>query len=244
MSQIKTPGDIKKLGTILTVWAHPDDESFLAAGVIATAIKNGQNVTCVTATKGEEGVQDVKRWPKKHLGEIRRHELEAALRVMGVKKHHWLDYYDGQCADVDQKQAIKTVTKYIDTYKPDSILTFGPDGWTGHPDHRAVSHWVSEAVKVCQIKPEVYHVVCTNEFYEKYLKPADERAGIFFNIDKPPIIEDGSCDICFTLTDDVCEQKYKALQAQPSQTKRYFGLFGESFLMKTLSQECFKKIQN
>jgi LmbE family N-acetylglucosaminyl deacetylase len=42
-----TPGT---WGTILSIWAHPDDETYLAGGVMAAASANGQRVVCVTAT--------------------------------------------------------------------------------------------------------------------------------------------------------------------------------------------------
>lgn len=239
--RITNQDDIRKLGTILTVWAHPDDESFLAAGIIAAAVKNGQNVICVTATRGEEGVRDTKRWPRKRLGEIREKELAAATKILGVKNCHILDYHDGACADVPLAEAAQKVADLIATHHPDTILTFGPDGWTGHPDHQSMSRWVAAAAKMATKKPAIYHVASTNEFYEKYLRLADEQGNIFFNIDHPPLFDDADCDICYTLPDAICEQKYQALLAQPSQTKTYFGLFGESFLMKTLSLECFVK---
>ena len=57
------------------VWAHPDDETMSSAGIMLSAIKNGQRVICLTATKGEEGSQDEKKWPKSKLANIREKEL-------------------------------------------------------------------------------------------------------------------------------------------------------------------------
>lgn len=241
MNQIKTSEDIKKLGTILTVWAHPDDESFLAAGIIATAVSNGQKVACITATKGEEGVQNEQRWPHEHLGEIRKSELMDALKIIGVDHHHWLDYHDGECARADAHEAVDKIVEYINLYKPDTILTFGPDGWTGHPDHQTVSAWVSTAVGKINQKPNIFHVIGSNENYEKYLKLADEKANIFYNIEKPPLFAEDDCDICFDLPEDICEQKCRALAAMPSQTEALFGLFDKPFIKKAWSQECFSK---
>ena len=141
MSQIKTSEDIKKLGTILTVWAHPDDESFLAAGIIASAISNGQKVACITATKGEEGVQDEKRWPHKHLGEIRKSELMEALKIIVVANHHWLDYHDGECSNANVHKADSKIVEYIKCYNPNTIVTYAPYVWTGHHDTQTVSRW-------------------------------------------------------------------------------------------------------
>lgn len=109
MKSIKTPKDIRKLGTILSVWAHPDDESFLAAGVMATAARQGQKVICVTATRGENGSYDESRWPVHAIGKIRSKEMVAALNVLGIEHHHWLGYKDGMCADIDQAEVLKTI---------------------------------------------------------------------------------------------------------------------------------------
>ena len=50
--------DIRELGTIVSVWAHPDDEAYLCGGIMATATAAGSRVVCVTATRGELGVTD------------------------------------------------------------------------------------------------------------------------------------------------------------------------------------------
>ena len=55
--------DIVALGTILSIWAHPDDEAFLAGGIMAMAVDEGSRVVCVTATRGEAGSTDPERFP-------------------------------------------------------------------------------------------------------------------------------------------------------------------------------------
>ena len=52
--------------------------------------------------------------------------------------HRWLDYPDGGCAAVDAEEAVARIAAIIDEVRPDTVLTFGPDGGTGHPDHIAV----------------------------------------------------------------------------------------------------------
>lgn len=51
------------LGTILSVWAHPDDETFVAGGIMAAAVANGQRVVTVSFTAGERGTDDADTWP-------------------------------------------------------------------------------------------------------------------------------------------------------------------------------------
>ena len=90
----RTP--IDELGTILSIWAHPDDETYLAAGVMAAAADRGQRVVCVSVTVGEHGTNDPARWPPARLGPVRRWEATAAMAVLGVGEHRFLDLPDGQ----------------------------------------------------------------------------------------------------------------------------------------------------
>ena len=63
------------LGTILSIWAHPDDETYLAGGLMAAAADAGQRVVCVSATAGEQGTSDPRTWPPERLGAARRRGL-------------------------------------------------------------------------------------------------------------------------------------------------------------------------
>src|SRR3954463_15396505 len=66
--------DATRLGNVLGIWAHPDDEAFLSAGLMAAVRDAGNRVVCVTATSGELGTDDPIRWPPHRLGAVRRHE--------------------------------------------------------------------------------------------------------------------------------------------------------------------------
>lgn len=238
MRIIKTAEEIIQLGVILSVWAHPDDETFSCAGIMAAAVQNGQQVACVTATRGEKGVQDESRWPASKLGEIRELELAEALKVIGVTDHQFLNYPDGGCNQVRLEEGAEAIARHIDRVKPDSILTFGSDGMTGHPDHQAVSSWVDAAVKDMPIPPIVYHAVELRENYERYLRSADEEFNIYFNIEQPPLCECSDCDICLSMTDMLCEKKCAALRAMPSQTERIMESFGDE-AKKIFCREAF-----
>lgn len=239
MQQIVTTDDVKKLGTILSVWAHPDDETFTAGGILAAAVKNGQQVLCVTATKGEKGVQDESRWPASRLAEIRTKEMEASLRELGVRDHLWLGYHDGECADADPRAAAEAVAELIEWYKPDTILTFGPDGLTGHPDHQTVSLWVQRAVAQSDTKLQVYHVVYDHRQYEQFLIPLHRKINLFFNTDKPPITEARICDIALRLPPPIFDQKMRALAAQPSQMERVLQAVPKDAQQGTFGTEYF-----
>lgn len=201
------------------VWAHPDDEIFAMAGVYALAHAAGQKTVCITATRGEEGVQDELRWPRANLAEIRTKEMSKAAEIIGIEHHHWLDYADGSCRDINIDEAALRIAEFIDKYQPDTIMTFGPDGMTGHDDHKTVSLWTDHAVELAVKKPTIYHVVVTEETYAE-LKQADEEFDMFFNTDRPCICSSVDCSLLFELDDETLDKKMKALEAMPSQTER------------------------
>ena len=64
---ITSASDVAELGTILGIWAHPDDEAYLSGGLMALARDAGPRVVCVTATRGELGTPDPATWPPDRL---------------------------------------------------------------------------------------------------------------------------------------------------------------------------------
>ncbi len=241
MSQkpLTTPDDIKQLGTILSFWAHPDDETFACAGIMATAVKNGQKVICVTATRGEEGVQDESRWPREQLAQIRSRELKDALKILGISAHFFLKYHDGLLDRVELEDGARQVRNFIRKYQPDTILTFGPEGWTGHPDHQSVSHWVTHALKTLKNPPKRYNWVLLEDNYQNYMRDADKQFHIYFNIDKPPLVGTKKCDLCFSCDDALCAKKCAALAAMPSQMERIMQHYDEKTLFEMFRPEAF-----
>ena len=84
--------------TLMTVHAHPDDETIGTGGVMARAVADGRRVVLVTCTRGELGeiVDPELDTPENHrrLGEIRAAELEAAMGALGVTEWENLGYRD------------------------------------------------------------------------------------------------------------------------------------------------------
>lgn len=239
MQRVTAIDDIKNLGAILGIWAHPDDETFTMAGIMAAAVQNGQKVAIITATRGEAGVQDESRWPAAQLADIRTRELSKALKILGVTEHHWLDYHDGRCVKVDQSEAVSRIAGLIRRYSPDSILTFGPDGMTGHDDHKTVSEWAGLAARQAGSPAVIYHAIQTYEQYENMVE-ADRELNVFFNTNRPRMCEDCDCDVCFCLDDELFKLKIKALKAMPSQTEAMLKKFSH-VLPKSVGTEAFVK---
>ena len=111
MSTEETPAANHATGTVLGVWAHPDDECYLSAGLMARATQDGERVVCVTATFGELGITDESRWPADRLADIRRDELAQSLAILGVQEHHWLGLPDGGCADADAEAMVRKLAE-------------------------------------------------------------------------------------------------------------------------------------
>ena len=137
--------------TLMTVHAHPDDETIGTGGAMAKAAEAGHRVVLVTGTRGELGeivVPDMDT-PDNHrrLGEIRAGELERAMGVLGVTEWENLGYRDSGMigtdgnrdprsfwqADLDE--AAGRLTWLVRRYQPDVMTTYNEFGGYGHPDH-------------------------------------------------------------------------------------------------------------
>lgn len=233
--------DVEQLGTILGVWAHPDDEAYLMSGVMALAADRGQHVACVTATIGEAGeTSDPHRWPRERLVEIRRDELAAALRTLGVHDHECFDLPDGGLAALDpdgEDGPVARLSATIERVRPETIITFGPDGMTGHPDHRTVSAWVDAALAGTADggrDTRVLWATKTQDWAETFLAVNDD---VF--PDTPPPVADADRTLVLHLDDATLERKLQALEAHASQTTSLRDHLGRESYREWVREEAF-----
>jgi LmbE family N-acetylglucosaminyl deacetylase len=126
---------------LLVILAHPNDESFAAGGTLAKYAHQDVQVILLCATRGEAGIPRVK--PKK-AGDTREHEPRQAAEHLGIEVH-FLGYPDGELAQTKPEALLETIACWIDLVQPQVILTFGPEGVSGHPDHITISHVVTQA---------------------------------------------------------------------------------------------------
>ncbi len=137
---------------LMAVLAHPDDESLGFGGTLARYAADGVDVFVLTATRGERGGyqghwRDDPRHPgPSALASIREAELRAAADALGVREVSILDYGDGQLDSADAQQAIAEIAGHLRRIRPDVVITFGPDGAYGHPDHIAISQFTTAAI--------------------------------------------------------------------------------------------------
>jgi LmbE family N-acetylglucosaminyl deacetylase len=135
----------------MAMLAHPDDESLGVGGTLAKYAAEGVEVSLVTATRGESGRFRGHRTPPEHpgadaLAAIREAELRAAAATLGVGDLSLLDYRDGELDRADPQTLTALLAGHLRRVRPHVVITFGPDGAYGHPDHVAISQSATAAV--------------------------------------------------------------------------------------------------
>jgi len=133
---------------LMCIFAHPDDESLGTGGTLARYGVEGVKTGLVTATRGEQGWNGPSgEYPgPEALGKIREGELRAAAAVLGLNDLAFLDYQDGQLAQVDPLEAVEKLVGHLRRFRPQVVITFDPFGGYGHPDHIAVCQWSTAAI--------------------------------------------------------------------------------------------------
>lgn len=240
MSRAALAGDgpVGALGTVLGVWAHPDDEVFLSGGVMAAARDAGQRVVCVTATRGEHGTDDPVAWPPNRLAARRERELEASLAVLGVHEHHFLGVEDGRCASGPSPATVERLTAIIHQVRPDTILTFGPDGLTGHEDHQVVSRWATAARALAAADADLLYATTTAEHADRWQR-LHARLGVYLVPGLP--LRRTPAELAFELRLDaeLLDRKVAALRAQTSQTAGLIEQVGNERFREWVAVESF-----
>ena len=215
------------------MWAHPDDEAYLSGGLLALARDGGQRAVCVTATRGEAA--DPEAGPAERLAALRTGELAAALAILGVTEHQWLDQPDGGCAEVDPTGPVGRLVALLDDVRPDTVITFGPDGFTGHPDHRTVSAWVDLALGASGVSPRLLHAVAPAEQVDPAL---DEDFGVFA-LGRPRECAGDEPVLRLPVTGAILDRKVDALVRQVSQTGGLVAAVGPARFRAWVSSENF-----
>jgi len=139
---------------LMCILAHPDDESLGTGGILAKYAQEGVETYLVTATRGEHGwAGDMTTYPgPEQLGQRREAELNAAAAVLRIKQVDFLDYIDGKLDQANAIEAVAQIVRLIRRIQPHVVVTFGPDGGYGHPDHIAISQFTTAAI-LCAADP-------------------------------------------------------------------------------------------
>lgn len=137
---------------LMVVLAHPDDEVLSVGGSMAKAAAAGHSVQLVCATRGEEGEIHKPEVSRDELAATREDELRCSAEALGVEEVVFLGYRDSGMAgtpsnehpdalmQAPRERVGEQIVDLIRIHQPDVVVTFGPDGGYGHPDHIAIHH--------------------------------------------------------------------------------------------------------
>jgi LmbE family N-acetylglucosaminyl deacetylase len=144
--------------TLVAVLAHPDDEG-PAGPVLARYAREGVQVHLIVASNGEQGVGANPEFLRSQsitagepLGKLRTEEARCSATALGASAPILLGFPDGKLGDYISDRTLvyrlsDRIAAEIQRLRPDALITWGPDGGTGHPDHRLVSGIVTQLVR-------------------------------------------------------------------------------------------------
>lgn len=224
------------LGTILAIWAHPDDETYLAGGLMAAARDEGQRVVCAAATAGERGSADP-AWPPARLARTRRWEAGAAMDVLGVVEHSIHDLPDGALAEHEDRGRAWAAELMADV-RPDTVLTFGADGMTFHPDHVAVHRWVTRTWREGGCPGSLLYATPTTEALERF-GPLYEEWDMYMSDQRPAGTPRDRLALRVELRGAELDRKVAALRAMATQTSGVSVAVGEESYAAMVAEEAF-----
>ncbi len=224
--------------TLLGIWAHPDDEAYCSSGLMAQVRDEGGRVVVVTATRGEHGTDDPAAWPPGRLATLREHELRESLAQAGVTEHRWLGHRDGELAGIGVEDGAATLLPILEEVRPTVIVTFGPEGMTGHPDHRAISAWTTHAWRAGGERAALWYATLTPEFHQAWGELNDE-VGLWMGGSAPPTHDASELSAEVRLSGRRLDRKHRALRAHASQTRALEQLVGPDRYRAWWSTESF-----
>jgi LmbE family N-acetylglucosaminyl deacetylase len=132
---------------ILLVFAHPDDESFVAAGLSRRYADAGAEIALVTATRGEAGsCGDPPLCTAEDLPAVRESELRAAATILGIAEVRILGYRDQHLAEAPPDAIRAQLVGILRRHRPQIVVTYDPQGGHGHADHVAISRFTTDAI--------------------------------------------------------------------------------------------------
>lgn len=177
-------------------------------------------MSCVTATRGEHGTADPRRWPPARLAAVREQELAASLAILGVEEHHWLSIEDGTCASVSPIRPIAAISRLIREVSADTVVL-----WPGRPDRPPRPPcrlpvddpaWAASGAK-----GRLLYTTCTSGFATRFRTVHDRFA--VFEPGLPPETPEEDLALRLRLHGEVLDRKIVALRAHASQTSALIG---------------------
>lgn len=205
---------------LLVIGAHPDDETLIAGGTLAACAEQGTETGVVCLTRGERGpIADRALASRRTLAEVRRRELHAACRELGVDFVACWRRADGNLAASTGGQIVNQLARLIHSRRPSAVITFGADGLYWHPDHIATHTFVTRAVKRIAHPPELYRSVWPDGLMDELVDEL-RRRGLATDLWAVPPEDFGTDELDGSFGLDVrpfVDRKLRALRAHRTQ---------------------------
>lgn len=238
---------------LVTVFAHPDDETFGVGGSVAAAIDAGARVTAICATRGEAGeIADPSLATAETLGLVREAELRAACAVLGVHDVRFLGYRDsgmeGTVENADPRafanapdlEVIERIARHFGELRPDVVVTFEPGGVYGHPDHRKISRCTTAAFDRVGGARLFYAGPSRSSFMTMLaeMKAAGVGATFPFESSETFGVPDGDVTTIVDVRPQLARKK-RALAAHRTQINPWLASLPDEWLDRLLAEEAF-----
>jgi LmbE family N-acetylglucosaminyl deacetylase len=216
---------------LATILSHPDDETFGIGGTLIKYTDAGVECHSLSLTQGEAGNNGdpADPIPRETLGAVRAAELAEAGRRMGLASTTCFSYPDGGVANASEADVIRDIVRWLRATRPDVVITWGPDGGYGHPDHVATCALALRAVELAGIarhEPDLgehvhvrrcYQMVAPAEAFDRLREQAPEFAAYMDTLAVKPrrwTREEFGAVIDIRA---VAERKWQAMEAHRSQ---------------------------
>jgi LmbE family N-acetylglucosaminyl deacetylase len=247
----------------MAVHAHPDDEAISTGGILARSKAEGVRTVLVTCTNGELGDAPggIKPGEPGHdeaiVVPLRRSELEASCKVLGVDHLELLGYHDSGMEGWPQNDAPDAfwrtpvpdaagrLAALMRHYEPQVVVTYDENGFYGHPDHIQANRVTQAAIAESGLPVKLYYTAVARSLIRGFGDVLAE-AGIELPAEVEENPDFGTPDELITTTVDcsaVAGRKYASLAAHASQSDNIFFLqMGEELFSTLMGSESFIRV--
>ena len=208
--------------SILAIFAHPDDELFIAP-VLSRYARAGVDCHLAIVTDGRYGITShMNGLAGDALADLRREELQKAAEALSINPPVMLDFEDGfahktpdlRTALANMARLHNEAVRLVNEIRPSVLITFGPDGIYGHPDHTAVSNGVTMAFQAMAPDHPIqlfYPGICVQEFPDLFGKNSDAVDRDFYGLDETQL------PLKIDFSDDDSDAAHRSLSCHQSQ---------------------------
>jgi LmbE family N-acetylglucosaminyl deacetylase len=253
--------------TLMAVHAHPDDEASSTGGVLAKYSAEGVRTVVVTCTNGEFGDApgQVKPGSDGHdeqvVAQLRLSELRESCKLLGVTNLELLGYHDSGMPEWDyrnrpdafcnvpQELVAARIAALIESYRPQVVITYDPDGAYQHPDHVHAARSAAAAVASSGLPAKFYQTAMRRSDWRKVmeaLRDAGEDVGEWDEITPEMLRQMDEEERRITTTvdiQDLLDVKRQALMAHASQIEdSWFSKIPPDVARQAFGRESFIRV--